>query len=526
LAKKALSIDTHDGGANYYYGLASLELGDVVNAKDGFTLASLSVPFRSAAYTELGKLYLTEKNFGRSLEYASKALDFNRYNMTAYQLQAICYRYLKETSKANNVLNIITSMDPLSAFVKTEKYFSTDGFGKSIKNLFQNELPHESYMELANEYISKGLLEEGEQVLIASPESPIAYYWLAWIQNQRKINYQQSLQKANELSPLLVFPFRSETVQVLQWASEQTDSWKPDYYLGLILKEKNRVAESVKLFMELKNAPDYAPFYAARAELMQNDSVQAELDLKKAIQMDKEEWRYHKLLATHYINARKNENALSVASAYYRNHPENYVMGMLYAKTLLLNKRYKECDALLSKLNIIPFEGATEGRELYRETKLFLAMQEMNMKNYKKALQRINQSKIWPENLGVGKPYEEDIDTRLEDWLTYLSYQQLKNTAESQKALNKILQFVPKVENGIDKFLPANHLVTAWAMERSGQAKEANEWLEAQIKKFPNNKTIVWARDIFNNNPSTSTNQDDATTRLLMHVISMKEMKD
>ena len=123
-------------------------------------------------------------------------------------------------------------------------------------------------MELANEYISKGLLDEGEQVLIASPESPIAYYWRAWIQHQRKINYQQSLEKANQLSPLLVFPFRSETIEVLRWASGQTDSWKPDYYLGLILKEKNRVAESNKLFMELKDAPDYAPFYAARAELM------------------------------------------------------------------------------------------------------------------------------------------------------------------------------------------------------------------------------------------------------------------
>ena len=526
LAKKALSIDAHDGGANYYYGLTSLQLGDLVNAKDGFTLATLSIPFRSAAYTELSRLYLKSRKYERSLEYASKALDFNRYNITAYQLQAICLRYLKESTKANIVLNTIVTMDPLNAFVKTEKYFGSARSGKSIKDLFQNELPHESYMELANEYINQGLLEEAEQVLIASPESPIAYYSQAWIQNQRKINYQQSLAKANQISPLLVFPFRSETIEVLRWASEQSDSWKPDYYLALILKEKNRVRESVKLFMELKDTPDFAPFYAARAELMFNDSTQSERDLMKAIQMDKDEWRYHKLLATHYINHHENEKALSTTAAFYRNHPEDYVMGMLYAKTLLLNKRYKESDLLLSKLSIIPFEGATEGRELYRETKLFLAMQEMNAKNYKKALQRINESKIWPENLGVGKPYEADIDTRLEDWLSYLSYVKLKNKTESQNALNKILQVRPKVENTTDTFLLANHLVTAWAMKKNGQAKEANEWLESQVKKFPNNKTIVWVKDIFNNSQSTSSNFDNATTRLLLHVISMKEMQE
>ena len=525
LAKKALSIDTHDGAANYYYGLASGQLGDIDNAKDGFTLAALSIPFRSAAYTELSKLYLKDNNHHRSLEYASKALDFNRFNITAYQLQAICFRYIKENTKAEKVLDVIVSMDPLNAFAKTEKYFSDTAPGKSITNLFQNELPHESYMELANAYTSKGLWDEGEQVLLASPPSPIADYMRAWIQNKKKQDYKPLLQKADQLSPMLVFPFRSEMVEVLEWASTQSDSWKPDYYLALVLKDKNRVTESNTLFMQLNNTPDYAPFYAARAELMKNDSVQAALDLKKAIQIDKEEWRYHKLLANHYITFHENEKALAVARSYYRTHPGNYIIGMLYAKTLLLNKRYNEADLQLSKLAIIPFEGATEGRELYREAKLSLAMQEMKLNNYKKALQKIIEAKIWPENLGVGKPYAEDIDTRLEDWMSYLSYLHLKNSIESEKALKKILQFMPQVENGVSNFLPANHLVTAWALKQTGQANDSNKWLDEQIKKFPENKSFQWARDVFNSNHTALINYDDATTRLLVQLMDMKEME-
>jgi Tfp pilus assembly protein PilF len=518
LAKKALSIDTHDGAANYYYGLSNLQLRDIDNAKDGFTLATLSTAFRSAAYTELSRVYLMEKNYARSLAYAAKALDFNQYNLTAYQLQAICYRYLNDNLNADKAIDKIISLDPLSSFTKAEKYFSKKTREETLTRLFQNELPHESYLELATKYVNIGLLDEGEQVLMASPESAMKYYLLAWIQNKKQQDYTQSLQKADQVSPLLVFPFRSEMIEVLTWASGKSESWKPDYYLALLLKDKNRVAESKKLLMQLNTIPQFAPFYAARAELMKSDSIQAELDLKKAIEIDKEEWRYHKLLANHYINFNENANALAVAESYYRKHPENYIIGMLYGKTLLLNKRYKESDQLLSKLSIIPFEGATEGRELYREAKLSLAIQEINRNNCKTAFQKIKEAKEWPSRLGVGKPYDEDIDLRLEDWISYLCYKKAKNTIEAEKALKRITEFVPRVENGISNFLPANHLITAWAMKESGQVDEANKWLDEQIKKFPSNPTLRWAKEMFTTTQVTMPNYNDATMRLIMQL--------
>jgi tetratricopeptide (TPR) repeat protein len=524
LAKKALSIDTHDGAANYFYGLASAQLGDTVNAKDGFTVATLSVPFRSAAYTELSKLYLQQKHYAQSFAYASKALDFNRYNISAYQLRAVCSRYMNDVANAEKVLDMIESMVPLDAFVKAERYFIKTS-GQTITGLFQNELPHESYMELAITYISNGLLKEGEQILIASPQSPLNYYWLAWIQDKRGENYTPLLEKANQLSPLLVFPFRSEMVEVLEWASTKTDSWKPDYYLALILKDKNRLAESIKLLAQLKNTPDFAPFYAARAELLKDDSVQAEIDLKKAIQMENEEWRYHKLLASHYITHREFEKALSIAGSYYKNHPQNYILGMLYAKTLLLSKHYKESDVLLSKLNIIPFEGATEGRELYRETKLLQAIEQVKVKNYKKALDFINGSKVWPEKLGVGKPYEEDIDMRLEDWMSYLCYVQMKNRNEAEKSLEKIIQFTQQIGKKPLNFFAANHLVSAWAMKQKNQTKEAVDWLDQQIKKFPENKVLLWSGETFNNGQSALTDYNDPTTRIIVQLLELQKMK-
>lgn len=132
-------------------------------------------------------------------------------------------------------------------------------------------------------------------------------------------------------------------------------------------------------------------------------------------------------MAEHYIKQQQYEKALALTETYYRSHPANYIMGMLYAKTLLLNRRYAECDRLLAKLNIIPFEGATEGRELYREARLMQAAQELKNKKYKKALQLIAAARVWPENLGVGKPYEQDVDERLEDWMSYRCHEQMGN---------------------------------------------------------------------------------------------------
>jgi hypothetical protein len=70
-------------------------------------------------------------------------------------------------------------------------------------------------------------------------------------------------------------------------------------------------------------------------------------------------------------------------------------------------------------LEIIPFEGATEGRQLYREAKLEQALGEMQGKNYVKALEFINQAKLWPVTSG-GKTLDKDIDVRLENWRLHL----------------------------------------------------------------------------------------------------------
>jgi tetratricopeptide (TPR) repeat protein len=524
LTKRALAIDTHDGAANYYYGLVNAALGNTVDAKDGLDLAALSVAYRNAAYTVLSQLYLKEKDYQKALTYAEKALAFNRYDVSALEAKAIAFRYLRQQQNAVAVLDSIVALDPLNHFVRFENYLWEPSEVKKDRftSMIRNEQTRESYLELATHYYSNGCIDDAVQVLQLAPSNALVLYWQAYLYHQQGKAFQSPLEKANQSSPAFIFPFRSETATLLQWVISQTGDWKPKYWLALIYKDRNRIAECNALLQQLKDIPDYAPFYAARALASENTPEQMLRDLSKAIALDSQEWRYHKLLGEYYIRQERADTALIIARNFYATHPANYIMGMLYAKTLLLNKQYTEGDRLLSKLNIIPFEGATEGRELYREAKLMQALQQLKNKKYRKSLGLINEARVWPSHLGVGKPYASEVDERLEDWLTYQCQEKMGDKEGAKVSLNKITGFQPKIDNTVRNFIPANALVTLWALEKTSSKAHAATWLNAQLAQFPDNESLVWVKEIYQvGKTDLAEVKKDASIRILEQLIKL-----
>lgn len=503
-AKEALSIDTYDGGANYYYGLINEALNRIPDAKDGLEIAALSVGYRSAAYTRLGKVYLVEKDYEKALFYAQKAVDYNRYDMDALQTQATIYRHLHREEQADQVLNEILDYDALNHFARFEQYlWKQDG---ATKNRFvgdiRNEMPSETYMELGIWYYDRGCYPEAKTVFALCPPGALRDEWLAFLNGERVAPEQ--------LNPAFVFPFREETAAMIAQLRQRGDNWILKYELALIYKDRNRISESRALLDSCGNEPGFAPFYAVRAAICTDDSARVLADLLKAVSLDGD-WRYRKGLIEYYITCHDYVRALGVAAPFYRVHPENYIMGMLYAKALLLNQEYKQADAVVAGLDVIPFEGATDGRKLYRQAKLMEAWLKLQDKQYGDALSFINQSREWPEHLGVGKPYAGDIDSRLEDWMTYLCMRrgdqhlgsllpEMNGSPLSQaerELLEKIVRFAPLVDNGGRNFYSPNTLVTAWALEQLGRKAEAVQWLDAQCKAFPGDRALLWCRDVF-----------------------------
>lgn len=511
LARKAISIDAHHGAANYIYGLVNEALGNAVDAKDGFSLATLTTEYRSAAYTRLARIAITENNPAKALDFTRQALNYNRFNMDAAQLNVVCNRLTRDEKSALAGIAAIRELDPLSHFGAIETWLVNPSENNlaAIRKLIVNEMPEQSFLETGIWYASIGLQAEALKVFSLAPPSAEVEFWKAYL-NKTVPDY-------TKIDCRLSFPFRSETARILEGLLKSNNHWIPRYQLALIYKDRNRVAEAKALLNSCGDEPGFAPFYATRAAICAGDDAgKTQADLQRAGALDTS-WRYQKLLTQFYLDQHQEDKALPVVQQYYTTHPKNYIMGMLYAKVLLLNKKYAETDAVLKKLEIIPFEGATDGRELYRETKLMQAVELMKAGNFKKAQGFINASRLWPENLGVGKPYEADIDYRLENWLLYTCNEKTGKAASNKALLQEIFAFKPQVDNTVRNFQPANELVTAWAYKAINEPAKGMEWLEQQTRAYPENNTIAWARSVYEQKPvnSAAVVSRDANARIL-----------
>ena len=488
LLLRALQIDTEDPAANFYYGLVNEKLGRETDARDGFDIASLDPGFRSAACTELARIYLKRKEYPRAIGYTMKALDAHASNMEALQLQAVLYRLSGQQKKAEEVLETIGRYDPLSHILRFEHYLWTPD--KAHMDLFisgiRSELPAEILLQTGIWYQQLGLSETALQVFRAGPANAELKLWIAWLSGSA-IDFQQ-------LDPVRSFPFRSETGWLLENLIKTTPHWFLKYQLALIYQDRNRLKESARLLAECKNEPAFAPFYLFRSMTGgEGDSVSRLADLQRAVQLDPQ-WRYQKALAEYHIAHHQYDTAQSIAGTYYRSHTTDYIMGMLFARTLLLNRQYEKGDQVLSKLNIIPFEGATTGRELYREAKLMQAVKWMKEKSYDKALVFISQARQWPEHLGVGEPYAKEEDLRLEEWMTYACYKKKNDTAQADTALRDILAFEPKIDNTVPNFILVNAVVSAWAHDINHQGISGAQYLDSQQKPWVIEEQMNWMR--------------------------------
>lgn len=486
-AKRAISIDAHEPGANYYYGISSAQLNMESDALDGLGVAALGIEYRSAAYVEIAKLHARRSRWQYVQDYAEKALQFNSMDVTARWLNMIALRLSGKSDEYKKQLETFGSLFPLNPFFKWEnKSADRPLSNSSVTLIFKNELPEETLLELSSSYVEVGLIDEADSILSLIPHHPISLYVRAFLKKTDINSSLFLLEQANKLPSYLVFPFRTEHLPVLEWVVSKSNHWKPKYYLALLLNEKNRHNEAIKILRNLEDIPDEPHFYGLRAIWNKENQTQKERDLSKAMIMDPQSWRYPKLLVQHFISQNNHEKALQLCLQYKNMHPaRDFIMDMLLAKTLLLNRKYAACDSLLSKMDIIPFEGSTEGRSLYWEAKMMQAVQAIKLGRYKQALSFIQQASLWPENLGVGKPYDSEIDSRLEQYFSFVCLSALKQKEKATQQLDAILQFEPGIHNTTRNFQPANHLVTRWAIKSRNSEMDWEKWMNRQKELYP-----------------------------------------
>ncbi|HEY6082849.1 MAG TPA: tetratricopeptide repeat protein, partial [Chitinophagaceae bacterium] len=406
---------------------------------DGFQVATLTTEYRSAAYTELSKMQLKKQHAGQAYEYASRALVYNGENITALQLQYIAARLMGNKQTEEKVKREILQLDPLNHFIRFEAYWKNknEATKHAFTSLIRDELPRQTYLDLASWYEQLNRPAETEAVLQAAPvKDDEILYWLAWL-HRNEVDAPQWLDAAVKGNADMVFPFREASAPVMQWALHQTGDWKPHYYLALIESFHDHKATALHLLEEINTPVNFAQLYVTRARLRDStDMVNILNDLTTAENIDKKDWRYGKYLAQWLLSHQQYGQALQVIEPCYKNDPGNYITGMLYTRCLVMNDKYDAAEEILDHIHILPYEGATDGHKLYEQTKLTRALQLLQQKQYPGALKKLSEAREWPERLGVGKPYPDMIDDTLENGIAQLIRQAMQGGAVKERDLN------------------------------------------------------------------------------------------
>ena len=471
-ALRVLGVDAYDPAANFIYGVASRALGRTADAKDGFGWASRSLDYRSAAYTQLAEIFLADKDLTRAGDYARRSLDFNRYNVPALEILAAASRHQNDRKKAEEALAELLAVDPLNHFARFEGYL-LDRNAETLKTftaMILNELPHETYLELGSRYQRLGLEEESRLALEASPPHACIDYRLAFLyRDLDPKKSEQHLTRAAAAPARLVFPFRQEDIPVFEWALAKKNDWRARYYLGLILWNLGKKAEAGKLLEECADTPDFAPFYLARSRFHEGNgnTSRALKDIARAVTLDTSDWMsWHTLIAAYEKNGLHAE-ALQSAKTIWARYPENFVLAMDNARALFNTGRNEECLSVLTRTRVLPYEGASEGHELYRKASILLAAESLKLDNPKKAETLALKAKEWPENLGVGRPF--DVDERLEDFVAALAYEKMGDKKRAEEAFEAVALATEKHRAKWDCL----HLASAVSLKRLGRGSEA-----------------------------------------------------
>ena len=491
--KTALSINTYDGDVNYLYGLCNMALGNHTDAKDGFSVASYSPGVRSAAYEKLAEMYLMDRNWTKAEHYALRSKEFNQMNLSADHVLMVVYRKTNQPEKAKALIDPLLEDLPLYHAARFEQLYQGEGSGHPIddlQSLIRNELPFETYMELAEWYESVGCTEEALSLLSCAGNYPIALYKQAYLLHQAGNDDESRgmLQRAGALSPAMVFPFRPSSLKALEWAKTVQPDWKIDYYEALIRWANQDKAKALELLENCGEA-DYAPFYLSRASLKEGESRLADLLKAEQIEMS---WRTGFALINHYVANNQWQKAVETGKKYTKKYPSNYYIGLKYAKALCETGQYQPCISLLSRMQVLPNEGSYAGRAVYREANLYRAMEQLSHKNYKQVVKSVETSKEWPENLGVGKPYDNMIDNRLED---YLEAKAAAGQGDSRKT-SALLAAVADYTISRSHFESGN-LLSALALRESGKVQEADHMVAAWSTDFPENRVVQWCTAIY-----------------------------
>ena len=415
-----------DNEAYYQLGLALRAQKKYDEAYDAFYRATWDYTFHSPAYYQLAEISCLKGNFNQALEQINRCLSTDTLNTKALNTKAVILRKLGKPDEAKRTVSKVLDIDPLDFWAMNELYLlesvaSSKNNAVEILSDFETKIRGEiqSYLELAVDYANLGCWPEAAGLLLRAVTTdkkslrtyPLVYYYLGYLYQKQgdTANVAKYYALAAKMPPDYCFPFRAESIDVLNSAIQHNPSdARAYYYLGNLLYDIQ--PENAVRAWEKSSEID-ASFATVHRNLgwayqkTEQDNKKAIASYEKAIACNSKDPRLYAELDVLYEAA--GASPQTRLALLQKNHETVVQRDDSFLREIMLLVQVEQYDKAVEFLKNRHFhssEGSDEVHDVYFDACLLRGIKNSRNKKYRQALEDFIAAGQYPENLEVGKP--------------------------------------------------------------------------------------------------------------------------
>ena len=409
-------IQPKEGELFYYMGLAQKGLGKEDEAYANLFWATWYYEWFSAAYYQLALIESNRGNYEKALDFITKAYSTNNNDASIVLLYSALLRKQDNQKEAAELIGKFLKFDPLNfaAMYEKELLQGNTSMVKWEKNMQDTE---NNYLDIALYYMKAGFVNDALGLLssLKSPKNPLTFYYLAWIydNNGQAEKAKEMLASASKASFDYCFPFREETGNILKFAIEKDPSNAAAYYLlGNLLYDK-RPNEAISAWQkagEIKSDFSMVWRNLAFGAFYHEKNVDKAVGLiKKAIEGDSNQPRWYTELEVYYDQSSFDFNeCLAIMEKNTDVLKKDITAPQSLVKLYNLNGEYDKAISFLNSHHFRTWEGGRDIHDYFIDAHTLKALALLSQNQYEAAIKELNTATLYPENLEVGKPLDDE----------------------------------------------------------------------------------------------------------------------
>jgi tetratricopeptide (TPR) repeat protein len=412
--------------AYYHLGLALKAQGRFDEAYDMFYRATWDYAFHSGAYYQLAELSCRKGDFSSALRQIDHSLSTNALNSKALNVKAAVLRKLGRSDEAGKIALGVLDLDPLDFLAMNELYLARITSGRqnkaedvlaNLERIMAGQV--ESYLELAVDYADCGLWDEAIEIVMRPVEKeldfagtyPMVYYYLGYFHRQKgdNINASENLSLAATMPMDYCFPFRLQSVDVLQYAIETNpDDARACYYLGNLLYDL-QPHKAIGLWEKAREKDDSLAIVHRNLGWgyyrTEQNIPKAIASYEKAVACDRGDARLYAELDRLYEDGNVSlDKRLALLENNHRIVAQRNNSFLREIMVLVAVGKYDKAIDYLTNNHFHVREGGGHIHDVYVDACLLRGLRHARNGKLKQALADFHKASQYPENLSVGRP--------------------------------------------------------------------------------------------------------------------------